>query len=93
MSRRFPFFFVTQCSPAILLWLFLTPQVAFGMATERIGPDSAHDHPTVQQPDWPSGILKMARLDSRVYSTWVHGNELFYYKLKSEEFKSFVKAF
>jgi len=54
-------------------------EIGYGMATERVGPDSAHRHPTIAQPDWSKGIVEVPRHPSRVYSIWVNGNEKFYF--------------
>ncbi len=50
-----------------------------GLATSTVGPDSARGHPTTEQADWPKGIVDLARLESRVFSFWVNGNENFYF--------------
>ena len=64
---------------------------SYGMATEQIGPDSAH--PTVAQQDWPKGIVGIPRHLSRVYSIWVNGNENFYFKCRVDEINDLIAIF
>jgi hypothetical protein len=68
-------------------------QSTFGLATEQIGPDSANRHPTTAQSDWPDGIVEIPRLESRVYSIWVNGNENFYFKATPEEINQIISLF
>jgi hypothetical protein len=62
---------------------------SYGLAEERVGPDSS----AVAQPDWPKGIVELARHPSRVYSIWVNGNEQFYFKAGPDEIKELVEFF
>jgi len=64
---------------------------SYGMATEQIGPDTSH--PTVEQQDWPKGIVGIPRHMSRVYSIWVNGNENFYFKCKVDEINELLDIF
>lgn len=66
-------------------------QLCYGLATEQIGPDTAH--PTFAQPGWPHGIVGIPRHPSRVYSMWVSGNESFYFDCKVEEINELLAAF
>ncbi len=65
----------------------------YGMATEQIGPDKDQRHPTVEQPGWPAGMIKMLGHDSRVYSIWVNGNENFYFKAAPDEIGQLIKLY
>jgi len=40
---------------------------AFGLATDRVGPDRP-DRPTVEQDDWGKGVVELPRHPTRVYS-------------------------
>jgi hypothetical protein len=62
------------------------------MAEERIGPDD-RQHPTVQQPGWPAGMVEIPRHDSRVYSLWCNGNEDFYFKASPEQIGELIKLY
>ena len=77
----------------IVIGLLVCVQASYGLATSRIGPDSAHPHPTTEQPDWPKGIVEVLRLDSRVYSVWVNGNENFYFDAGPEEINELIELF
>lgn len=79
--------------PAIVLCGFLCNTTALGMATSRVGPDSAHKHPTVEQSDWPKGIVALPRHESRVYSVWVNGSENFYFKAGLKEINELIRRF
>lgn len=76
-----------------LFALFATARMSYGLATEEIGPDSQRQHPTTAQPDWPVGIVELARHDSRVYSFWVNGNENFYFKAAPDQIRELVQLF
>jgi hypothetical protein len=65
----------------------------YGLATERIGPDKDQRHPTVEQPGWPAGMIKILGHDSRVYSIWVNGNENFYFKAARHEIGELIKLY
>ncbi|MFC1635609.1 hypothetical protein ACFL5Z_12270 [Planctomycetota bacterium] len=65
--------------------------LCYGMANERIGPDT--NFPTVAQQDWPRGIVGIPRHSSRVYSIWVNGNETFYFKSTVEEINEILGLF
>ena len=68
-------------------------RVSYGLATEQVGPDSAQRHPTTAQPGWPSGMIKLLRRESRVYSIWANGNENFYFKASPDEFNELIRLF
>jgi hypothetical protein len=67
--------------------------MACGMATENFGPDSQIGHPTTAQPDWPTGIVKLPRHPSRVYSMWCNGGENFYFKANPKEVNQLIAQF
>ncbi|MGB0582328.1 MAG: hypothetical protein ACPGVU_21760 [Limisphaerales bacterium] len=66
---------------------------AHGMATSRVGPDSLHGRPTVEQGDWPKGIVAIPRHESRVFSVWVNGNENFYFKANLRDINEMIALF
>jgi hypothetical protein len=65
----------------LLGFLLFLPALAGGyfLATEQIGPDPP-GRPTFEQPDWPRGLVDLARLQTRVYSRWVNGDERFFFQ-------------
>ena len=73
--------------------LLICAQAGYGMATERIGPDKDQRHPTVGQPGWPAGMIKILGHDSRVYSIWVNGNENFYFEASPDEISELIKLY
>ncbi|MBN1361165.1 MAG: redoxin domain-containing protein [Sedimentisphaerales bacterium] len=73
--------------------ILLASGIAFGMATEQIGPDSALGHPPGIHPDWPVGITAISGLASRVYSINVNGNENIYFKATPAEVNEIVALF
>ena len=75
----------------LLCVIFGACDLCYGMATERIGPDT--DYLTGSQPDWPIGIVEIPRHMSRVYSIWVNGNETFYFKTTVEEMDEILGLF
>ena len=68
-------------------------RVSYGLATEQVGPDSAQRHPTTAQPGWPSGMIKLLRRESRVYSIWANGNENFYFNASLDEINALIRLF
>jgi hypothetical protein len=68
-------------------------QGSYGLATDRLGPDKDHNHPTHAQPGWPHGMVKILQHDSRVYSIWVNGNENFYFQSTPDEIGELIKLF
>jgi hypothetical protein len=76
-----------------LFVLFAAARMSYGLATEEIGPDSQRQHPTTAQPDWPVGIVELARHDSRVYSFWVNGNENFFFQAAPDQIRELVQLF
>lgn len=78
---------------AAAIGILLGNPTAQGMATSRVGPDSAHPHPTVEQTDWPKGIVALPRHESRVYSVWVNGNENFYFQADLKEINELIHLF
>ncbi len=56
---------------------------AYYLGEEQIGPDHP-SQPAADQPEWPRGIVDLARQRTRVYSSWVNGNENFYFKVDAE---------
>jgi len=60
-----------------------------GMATEEIGPKES----CVAQPDWPKGIVEMARHPTRAYSIWINGGETFYFQAAPAEAHELVTLF
>jgi hypothetical protein len=83
----------TRYTVLAVLALLSAASVGYGMATERIGPDKAHRHPTVEQPEWPAHMVKLLGHDSRVYSVWVNGNENFYFNASAEEIDELLKLY
>jgi len=77
----------------ILLTILSIYGICYGLATEQIGPDSAQRHPTIAQPGWPKGIVEVLRHQSRVYSTWVNGNEHYYYQGDTEVLNDVLAKF
>lgn len=73
--------------------ILLGNPAAHGMATSRVGPDSANKYPTAEQSDWPKGIVDLARHESRVYSVWVNGGENFYFKSDLKEINELIRLF
>jgi hypothetical protein len=65
---------------------------AFGLGMEQVGPDPA-DRPTRAEPGWPAGIVDLPRHGSRVYSSWVNGNEHFYFDATVEQMNEMITAF
>jgi hypothetical protein len=76
-----------------LCLLFGICDLCYGLAFERIGPDSANRHPTGAQPDWPKDIVEIPRHPSRVYSMDVNGNENFYFKATVDEINELLGLF
>lgn len=74
-------------------FVLIASGVAFGMATEQIGPDCVAGHSTFAQPDWPVGIEAIPQRLSRVYSIWVNGNETFYFQAAAAEVNDLVARF
>ena len=81
-----------QLLPAALI-LLSCAQSGHGMGTEEIGPDKDRGHLTVEQPGWPAGMVEILRHDSRVYSTWVNGNENFYFQATLDGIGELVKLY
>jgi len=73
--------------------ILLGNPAAYGMATSRVGPDSAHKNSTVEQIDWPKGIVALPRHESRVYSVWVNGGENFYFKSDLKDINELIELF
>lgn len=61
----------------------------YGLAMEHFGPDKS----AVAQPDWPKGIVELARHPSRVYSIEVNGNENFYFQATPDEINELLELF
>ncbi len=76
-----------------VLALFSCIRAGYGLGTEQIGPDSAQPHPTTEQSGWPAGMIELLRRDSRIYSSWVNGNENFYFLASSKEVQELVRLF
>lgn len=68
-------------------------RVCCGWGQEQIGPDSSRSHLTTAQPDWPAGILEIARDETRVYSSWVNGNEEFYFQATPADINRLIRLF
>ena len=67
--------------------------VSYGMATEQVGPDSAQRFPTDAQPEWPVGLIQLARHESRVYSRWVNGSEQFHFRASPDQINELILLF
>jgi hypothetical protein len=78
---------------AILLGLLLTARVAYAWASERIGPDSQHPHPTVESPGFPANLIRLFQHESRVYSLWVNGSDSVYFHANVQETKELIERF
>lgn len=63
--------------------------MACGMSSEDFGPDSLIGHPTIAQPDWPTGIVEVPRHPSRVYSC----DETFYFKASPKQVNQLIAQF
>ncbi|MEQ9410182.1 MAG: hypothetical protein RIK87_20775 [Fuerstiella sp.] len=76
---------------AVLLFLLMLSfsRPAFGLASERIGPDPR----TSPQPDWAHGLVELPRHPSRVYSLWVNGNDTFYFATEDEQLSELIHSF
>ncbi|MHC4647685.1 MAG: thioredoxin domain-containing protein [Planctomycetota bacterium] len=75
----------------LLCVLFGVCDLCYGLASERIGPDT--EHPAVSQPDWPKGIVEIPKHPSRVYSIHVNGNVNFYFKVTVDEISDLLALF
>lgn len=73
--------------------LLLMPSQGFGLGMEQFGSALEQGHPTVEQPGWPAGMIKVVDHNSRIYSTWVNGGENFYYKANHREVLELVELF
>ena len=84
-----------RISYARLASLFLATAVfsvagsaAFGMATEEIGNDPLLE---VNYSQWQgTNVMPVINHSSRVYHTWVNGNEHFYYEGDSKALSDFL---
>jgi len=43
--------------------------------------------------DWPKGIVNLPRHPSKVYSSWVNGNEWFYFKATAQDANELLTLF
>jgi thiol-disulfide isomerase/thioredoxin len=68
---------------------FTTTRHAHGWAQERIGNEPFHE---VNYKQWKS-IMPVINHESRVYHTWVNGNEHFYYRCSTEELNDILQKF
>jgi hypothetical protein len=77
--------------PAFLVacGLLVCREAAYGLATEELGPKES----CVEQPDWPKGIVQVARHPTRVYSIWVNGGESLYFQATPAEVNELVALF
>jgi hypothetical protein len=60
---------------ALVALLLASPGPVLALGTETFG-----NAPAVKQPEWAEGVLDVVNLKSRVYSYWVNGNEIFFYR-------------
>jgi hypothetical protein len=82
-------------SPSFLLLAatLLLPSQAFGLGMEQFGSALEIGHPSAEQPGWPAGMVKVVDHNSRIYSIWVNGGEIFYFKANSRELLELVQLF
>lgn len=64
-----------------------TPHV-FALGEEEFGAK-----PVGPNPEWPEGLLTVANDPSRVYRSWVNGNENFYYSGDGKALNAFLAAY
>jgi hypothetical protein len=83
----------TLSSLLAILMLLGSARAGYGMAMEKIGPVKSHAFPPVDQPGWPSGMIKVLVHDARVYSVWVNGNENFYFKASPAEIAELIRCY
>ena len=89
MGMRISSFFVGLVVTIILAG----SPASYGLATSEVGPDSVRGHPTTEQTDWPKGIVDLARLESRVFSYWINGNENFYFDADAAGIAELIQLF
>ena len=77
----------------VVLAMLSSARCSYGMGTEQVGPDSDQRHPTIAQPGWPAGTVELLRQESRVYSSWVNGNEHFYFNASPDEINKLIGLF
>lgn len=73
----------------LILGLALITLNAWPMGQETFGNEPLSD---LNYTDWP-GIVPLINDEHRVYSTWVNGNEYFYYRGDTEAFNQFLALF
>ena len=74
---------------SIVSGLLACGTTVFGLATEDIGPKPSY----AEQPDWPKGIVEVARHPTRVYSIWVNGGETLYFQAEAAEVNQLIALF
>lgn len=75
----------------VLVLVLVVCDIGYGLIVESIGPDNPNS-PTIDQPDWPRGIVEVARHPSRVF--WrSNGIEDFYFKADSKEINELLSIF
>ncbi|MBA7681313.1 hypothetical protein ES703_89651 [subsurface metagenome] len=81
------FFRHTVMMAFLVILSHITPCV-FGLAQESFG-----NSPISPQQDWPDGVEALIKSAPRIYSSWVNGNERFYYAGDEETLNNFLKFF
>ncbi|MHC4694792.1 MAG: hypothetical protein ACYS67_18820, partial [Planctomycetota bacterium] len=74
---------------SVAILMCTTARQAHGLATQRIGNKPFHE---VNYQQWKS-IMPVINHESRVYHTWVNGNEHFYYQCDIKELNDILQKF
>lgn len=74
---------------SLILGLCLITVNAWPLGEETFGNKPLSDR---NYTDWP-GIVPLINNENRIYSTWVNGNEYFYYRGNTETFNQFLALF
>ncbi len=74
---------------SLAILMCATARQARGLAQEHIGNEPFHE---INYKEWKS-IMPVINHESRVYHTWVNGNEHFYYRCTTEELNDILQKF
>lgn len=74
---------------SVAIFMFTTTRQAHGLATQRVGNKPFHE---INYQQWKS-IMPVINHESRVYHTWVNGNEHFYYRGGTKALNDILQKF
>ena len=75
----------------VLVLVLVVCDIGYGLIVESIGPDSPN-RPTMDQPDWPRGIVEVVKHPSRVFLC-SNGIINYYFKADSKEINELLSIF